>query len=80
MPPGIVWPEVGVIHLLVDLFFRLEISWYTRAATACGLLPSSIAMLSFTNSCLTLEVFPDVDVAYRYVALLYPSIACLRAA
>ena len=69
-----------MIPLLVDLFFRLEINWYTRAATACSLLPSSIAVLSFTNSCQTSEVFPDVDVAHRYVALLYPSIACLRAA
>jgi hypothetical protein len=43
-------------------------------------IPLRIGRTIDTVSFLATEVFPDVDVAYRYVVLLYLSTACLCAA
>jgi hypothetical protein len=68
-----------VILLHVDLFFQFGIRFYTRTPTGCR-IPPSTATCIVTCSYLITTVFSDVDVAYRYVPLLYPSTAGLRAA
>jgi hypothetical protein len=59
-------------HSMIDSCIR--VSMVPRTTLWSGGL--TIVTVSF----LATEVFPDADVVYRYVTLLYLSTACLRAA
>jgi hypothetical protein len=72
--------QLEILPLPVDLLFRIMTGVCIRVSMDTGTILSRIGFSIDTDSFLGTSVFPDVDVAYRYVALLYPSTACLRAA
>ena len=76
LPPGIAWPDVGGDTPALGPLISVRDQFLMERR----ILLSRMVWLFVTDSCLTSEVFPYVDVAYHYVLLLYTSTACLHAA